>query len=107
MLHTVITKDRIISDVAKREGISLSTMQSLYKTLENYIFENLSSATPTNDIDIKLFNGISIDCTYQDKREMIHPETGERFETNEKIWARPRVTRYYNRKLNGYFEENN
>ena len=27
------------------------------------------------------------------------------FETNAKIWAKPRITRYYNRKLNGYFDE--
>ena len=31
---------------------------------------------------------------------MIHPETGDIFETQDKIWARPKITRYYNRKLN-------
>ena len=38
---------------------------------------------------------------------MIHPESGDLFETNAKIWAKPRITRYYNRKLNGYFDEQN
>lgn len=99
----VITKDRIISEIAKREGLPLSAVQSFYLTLENYIFESLSSATPAENIELKLFHGISIDCSYQSGKEMLHPETGELFQTNAKIWAKPKITRYYNRKLNGYF----
>ena len=95
----------MIKEVAKREGIPLSTVQSLYWTLENYIFEALSSATSTEKIELKLFNGLSIDCEYKQGKEMIHPESGNLFETNAKIWAKPRITRYYNRKLNGYFDE--
>lgn len=36
---------------------------------------------------------------------MKHPESGDLFKTNAKIWAKPKITIYYNRKLNGYFEE--
>lgn len=96
----------MIKEVAKREGIPLSTMQSLYWTLENYVFETLSSATSTENIDLKLFNGISIDCSYKNEKEMIHPENGELFVTNAKIWAKPKITRYYNRKLNRYLMNN-
>ena len=105
MFYTVINKEQVIKEVAKREGIPLSTLQSIYWTLENYIFEMLSSATPTEKIELKLFNGISIDCEYKHSKKMIHPESGDLFETNAKIWAKPRITRYYNRKLNGYFDE--
>lgn len=102
----VITKEKLISDIAKKEEIPLSTLQSIYKTLENYIFENLSSTTPTKNVEIKLFNGISIESTYHKSKEMIHPETGEIFETQDKIWAKPKITRYYNRKLNEKFTNN-
>lgn len=95
----------MIKEVAKREGIPLSTLQSAYWTLENYIFETLSSATPTEKIELKLFNGLTIDCEYKKEKEMKHPESGDLFKTNAKIWAKPKITRYYNRKLNGYFEE--
>ena len=105
MFYTVINKEQVIKEVAKREGISLSTMQSAYWTLENYIFETLSSATPTEKIELKLFNGISINCEYKHSKEMLHPESGYLFETNNKIWAKPKITRYYNRKLNGYFDD--
>lgn len=105
VLHTTINKEQVIKEIAKREGLPLSTVQSLYWTLENYIFEKLSSATSTDDINLKLFNGISINCTYKNKKEMNHPETGESFETDSKIWAKPKITRHYNRKLNGYFDE--
>ena len=83
MFYTVINKEQVIKEVAKREGIPLSTLQSAYWTLENYIFETLSSATPTEKIELKLFNGISIDCEYKHSKEMIHPESGDLFETKE------------------------
>ena len=53
-MNTVINKEQVIKEVAKREGIPLSTLQSVYWTLENYIFETLSSATPTEKIELKL-----------------------------------------------------
>ena len=103
--YTTINKEQVIKEIAKREGIPLSTVQSLYLTLENYIFEMLSSATPTEDVDLKLFNGININCSHKKEKEMKHPETGEAFRTEDKIWAKPKITRYYNRKLNGYYDK--
>jgi len=79
-------------------------MQSLYWTLENYIFETLSSATFHNNINLKLFNGISIDCSYKPGKEIVHPKSGKLSESKAKIWAKPKITRYYNRKLNRYFD---
>ena len=58
MFCTVINKEQVIKEVAKREGIPLSTVQSLYWTLENYIFEKLSSATSTENVEIKLLKTI-------------------------------------------------
>lgn len=104
-MNTVITREKLISDVARQEGIPLPVMQSLYKTLEKYIFESLSCATLAENVEIKVFNGLSIDCTYQKAKKMIHPETGQLFETEDRIWAKPKLTRYYNRKLNGYFDK--
>ena len=101
----VINKEQLIREIARREGIPLSTVRSLYCTLENYIFEILASATSAQKIELKLFNGISIDCQYKSEKEIIHPMYGKSFETNAKIWAKPKITRYYNRKLNVYFED--
>lgn len=100
MFYTVINKEQIIRELARREAIPLPVVQSLYLTLENYIFELLSLTTSVEEIELKLFNGISIDCSYKSERKMIHPESGELFETDAKIWAKPKITRYYNRKLN-------
>lgn len=103
----VINKEQLIKELARREAIPLPVVQSLYLSLENYIFELLSLAASAERVDLKLFNGISIDCSYKKGKKMIHPETGELFETNAKIWAKPKITRYYNRKLNGYFNNQN
>ena len=101
----VISKEQVIKEIAIREGIPLPVVRSLYLTLEKYIFEILSLASSVDKVDLKLFNGISIDCSYKGEKKMIHPETGELFETTAKILAKPKITRYYNRRLNGYFND--
>lgn len=103
VFYTVINKEQMIKEIAIREGVPLPVVQSIYMTLENYIFELLSLASSVDKVELKLFNGISIDCSYRSEKKMIHPETGELFETTAKIWAKPKITRYYNRRLNGYF----
>lgn len=77
-------------------------MQSIYKTLEKYIFENLSSTTPTESTIVKLLDGLSLECNYIPERE-IH--TYDYIKCEPRIWVKPKVTRYYNRKLNRYFDK--
>ena len=102
-VSTIITKNKIIKEVAKKEGLSVATMRSIYQTLENYIFDSLSNADQNKNINLQLFNGISIESSYIKEKEVKHPKTGKIFLTGSKIWAKPKITRHYNRKLNNYF----
>lgn len=76
-------------------------MQSIFKTLEKYIFENLSSTTPTENTTVKLLDGLSLECNYIPEREV---HTYDDIICKPRIWVKPKVTRYYNRKLNRYFD---
>ena len=98
----IVTQEDIIKQIAKKEDIKVSTVRDIFKTAENIIFDYLSSTTPTGNMIVKPLNGLSLECNYIPERE-IH--TYNDIKCNPKIWTRPKITRYYNRKLNGYFDK--
>lgn len=95
-----ITKEKIIKDIAKLSGKNIYDVKEIYNTLENIIFENLSSVSKDRDICIKLFEGISLDGTFTSekikksnlKKKLIHVDS--------KIKPKFNITRYYVDKLN-------
>nr|WP_024835430.1 hypothetical protein [Clostridium sp. 12(A)] len=98
----LVTQEDIIKQVAKREDIKVSTVRNVFKTTENIIFDYLSSTTPTENIIIKVLDGLSLECTYIPEKE-IH--TYDDIKCESRIRVKPKITRYYNRKLNGYFDK--
>ena len=97
----ILTQDDLIKRIAKREDINVAMVRKVFKSAEKIIFDHLSSTTPSETNTIKPFDGLSIECKYIPEKE-IH--TYDDILVNEKIWANPKITRHYNRKLNGYFE---
>lgn len=98
----IVTQEDIIKQVAKREDIKVSAVRNIFKTTENIIFEYLSSTTPTENMIVKPLNGLSLECNYVPERE-IH--TYDHIKCDPRIWTKSKVTRHYNRKLNGYFDK--
>ena len=50
---------------------------------------------------VKPLDGLSIECQYVPEKEIFGFDN---FIAEDRIKAKPRVTRHYNRKLNGYFD---
>jgi len=107
MLILTITKEMIIKQIARREGKKVATVRNLYNAMENIIFDHLSSTTLTEKTNIKLFEGLSLECGYVPEKEVIHPDTKEKTIVPEKIWGKAKLTRNYNRKLNKNLKSNN
>ncbi|MBQ0036835.1 MAG: hypothetical protein KBT35_07975 [Firmicutes bacterium] len=97
-----ITQDELIKEIAIKEDIDVATVRRIFKSAEDNIFDHLSSTTPSENILVKILNGLSIECNYIPEKE-IH--TYDNILCESRIWAKPKLTRYYNRKLNGYFEK--
>lgn len=102
-----ITKESIITAIAKSEKEDISTVRSIYSALEKKIFESLSSVTPENNSDnpisIKLFEGISIDGTYvPDKQKKLNfvSDSDKVITVKGGIKAKANITRNYQKKLN-------
>ena len=96
-----INQENIIKDISKKEDIDIATVRKVFKSAEDIIFDHLSSTTPSENTIIKLLDGLSLECNYIPEKE-IH--TYDDIVCKPRIWAKPRITRYYNRKLNGYFD---
>lgn len=101
MSYLTITQENIIKEIAEKEDINVATVRKIFKRAEKCIFAYLSSTTPTENTVVKVLDGLSLECNYIPERD-IH--TFDNIRCNAKIWAKPKITRYYNRKLNGYFD---
>ena len=98
----IITQENLVKQIANREDIDVATVRKIFKSAEEIVFDYLSSTTSSENMIVKLMDGLSLECNYIPKKE-IH--TYDDITCRPRIWTRPKVTRYYNRKLNRYFDK--
>lgn len=91
-----------MKQIANREDIDVATVRKIFKSAEKIVFDYLSSTTSSENITVKIMDGLSLECNYVPEKE-IH--TYDDIVCIPRIWAKPKITRYYNRKLNGYFDK--
>ena len=97
-----VTQEELIKRIASKEDMEVATVRKIFKSAEDFIFDYLSSTTQSDSITIKLFDGLSLECKYIPEKIM---HTYDDITCKSKIWAKPKITRYYNRKLNNYFNK--
>lgn len=95
-----ITKENLIKDIAKQTNKSITDIKNFYNTLEDYIFDILSSVNEERDVCIRLFEGISLDGTYVSEKTKKNNLTGETSLVENKINPKFKITRSYCEKLN-------
>lgn len=66
----VITKENLIQTIAKQLNIRPSIIKSVVGAMENEIIANLALASPGEDVTVKILNGLSIRCRYEDEQEL-------------------------------------
>lgn len=97
----IITQEKLVKQIATREDINVATVRKIFESAEKIIFDYLSSTTSSENMTVKLMDGLSLECNYLPEKE-IH--TYDDIVCKPRIWVKPKITRYYNRKLNGYFD---
>lgn len=98
----IITQENLVTQIAVQEGMNAATVRKIFKSAEDIIFNCLSSTTSSESMTIKLIDGLSLECNYIPEKQ-IH--TFADMVCKPRIWVKPKVTRYYNRKLNRYSRE--
>lgn len=97
-----ITQENLLQQIAEKGDINIATVRLVFKTAEAVIFGRLSSTTPEENTIVKVMDGLSLEGTYVPEKQ-IH--TYDHITCRPRIRVKPKVTRHYNRKVNGYFDE--
>jgi nucleoid DNA-binding protein len=95
-----ITKENLIKDIAKQTNNNVLDIKNIYNTLEDMIFDILSSVNDNQDVNIRLFEGISLDGVYVPEKEKKNNLTGKTSLVESKIKPKFNITRSYCEKLN-------
>lgn len=101
-IKSTYNKEMLINNIAETCGKSVNTVRTIYNTLEEIIAKLLSSATPNNDVSIRLFRGISIDSTFVPEKTKVNNLTGEIITSTSKIKPKANITRDYRDKITAY-----
>lgn len=95
-----VTKENLIRNIAKETNKNINEVRDFYNSLENLIFDVLSSVDVNGDISIRLFEGISLDGIYVPEKTKQNNLTGEVNLVESKIKPKFNITRSYCEKLN-------
>lgn len=98
-INILINQDTLIKDISSKEDINVATVRNVFNATEKLLFDYLSSTSPTENVVVKILDGLSVECKYCPEKEI---NTFDNIISKSKIWAKPKITRYYNKKLNGY-----
>ena len=68
-----VTKQDLILEIARRRKIKIDVVKEIYNALEDLVFETICNTTEedtkVNPIDIRLFEGISLNSYYEPEKE--------------------------------------
>lgn len=95
----IITQDKLIRQIAEKEEINAATVRQLFRSTEDIIFDYLSSTAPTETIQIKLFNGVTIERTYI-KKKTYSKGMFQNIDCPEHVKAKATLSKYYNGQVN-------
>ena len=68
-IYLNITQESIITQIANKEDIDAAIVRQIFKSTENIVFDCLSSIAPSEEINIKLFKGITIKRKFIKRRK--------------------------------------
>ena len=94
----IISKRKLIKSI--RNTHTKSVIRDVYGSLENIIFNTLSSVDKKQDVCIRLFEGISLDGSYISEKTKKNNLTGEVNIVESRIKPKFNITRSYCEKLN-------
>lgn len=96
-----VTQDVLINQIATKEDIDVATVRKILKSAENIIFDYLSSINPSEEVNIKLFNGININRKYI-KGKKYSKGMFQNINCPEHVNVKACLSKYYNGQVNQY-----
>lgn len=94
-----ITQDALINQIACTKDINTATVRQVFKSAEKIIFDCLSSVAPSEELSIKLFNGIRLERKYIEKKTYSKGMFQD-MDCPEHVTVKACMSKYYNGQVN-------
>lgn len=101
----IITKEALIQAIARNKNLQAALVKNVICALEEQVITTLASASPTEEITLKIWNGLYIHCRYEDEKRIskgffqnrtLHPQ----------LRLKTEATRSFCNKVNDVYERN-
>ncbi len=96
----IINEEQLIKDIACNEGENTATVRKVINGIEHSLYSYLSCAAPDETVTVKILKGLSIESKYIPAKKCRDPRTQDTITTNPKLRCKPKLTDYFNKKLN-------
>ena len=93
------TRDDLLNMISNETGISQNFARSIYDTMEEKIRFMLSQANEREDVKLKLFEGIALECKFIPEKVRKNNLTGEIITAKSKRKVKGKITKNYLEKL--------
>lgn len=97
--YLIITKDGLIKEIANKEGFDVDIIRTIFQSAEEVVFNHLSSAPLSEEMIVKIANGLYIERKYVPPKKyskgMFHD-----IECPAHVKVKPVISKYYDKKIN-------
>lgn len=94
-----ITQNMLMKQVADRENVNPAMVRRLFRSIEDILFDYLSSAAPSEELNIKLLSGIQIKRRYITEKKCSKGMFQDR-DCPEHVNTKAALSKYYNEQIN-------
>lgn len=95
----MITQDFLIRQIASTEELDAETVRQVFQAIEEIVFYHLSSADPSEQVNIKLWNGLHIERTYVE-RKAYSKGMFQNIDCREHVKLKAKLSKYYSGEVN-------
>lgn len=93
------TRDDLVNMISGETGVSQNFARSIYDTMEEKVRFMLSQANENEDVKLKLFEGIALECKFIPEKVRKNNLTGEMITAKSKRKVKGKITKNYLEKL--------
>lgn len=95
-----INKRKLAEMICDTTAIPHNQVTAVLNSLEKNVFDILSSASQDADVQVKLFDGLSIESKYSESKTKRNNLTGETITVPERLNVSGRIIRLLEKKVN-------
>ena len=95
----IFTRDDLVNMISGETGVSQNFARSIYDVMEEKVRFMLSQANENEDVKLKLFEGIALECKFIPEKVRKNNLTGEIITAKSKRKVKGKITKNYLGKL--------